>query len=368
VSRTVDGESGTAVDGEGGERPLLSVADLHTHFDTDEGVVRAVDGVSFDVDRGETVALVGESGSGKTVTGESITRLFRSPPGHIPEGSIRFDGREVTTMSERELRALRGGRVGHVFQNPQNALNPVFTVGWQVREAIELHQDLGRGASRDRAVELLRQVGIPEPGTRLDDYPHELSGGMKQRVMIAMALACNPKLLIADEPTTALDVTIQAQILELLNDLQDEFDMSVMFITHDLGVVAETCDYVGVMYGGRIVEYGDVETIFEDPAHPYTIGLFSSLPQIDVASRRRKDRLYVIPGMVPSPQNFPSGCRFRDRCEYATEQCTQLPPDEELREPKHYSKCWYSEEVRAGDKEQTGPYAAEDDSTTEAAE
>jgi peptide/nickel transport system ATP-binding protein len=295
--------------------PLLSVSDLSIYFDTDEGTVKAVDGISFDVDRGETVALVGESGSGKTVTGESITRLFRSPPGYIPEGSIRFDDREVTEMSEDELRALRGGRVSHVFQNPQGALNPVYTVGWQLREAIELHQDVGGEEARDRAVELLSRVGIPEAGTRLEDYPHEFSGGQKQRVMIAIALACEPDLLIADEPTTALDVTIQAQILRLFADLQRERDMAVLFITHDLGVVAEVADRVVVLYAGKVMERGAVEDIFETPAHPYARALLDCLP--GEGSRAG------IPGEIPDPTEPPAGCRFADRCEYDREECHQ---------------------------------------------
>ena len=348
--------------------PLLEVNGLQTYFYTNEGTVPAVDGVDFKLRRGETLGIVGESGSGKSVSALSVLRLVPDPPGKIVGGEIKFNGTDLTELDDDEMRQIRGNEISMIFQEPMTSLNPVYTVGNQIVEAITLHQDVDYAEAREMAIDMLRKVGIPAPEQRIDEYPHQMSGGMKQRVMIAMALACNPKLLIADEPTTALDVTIQAQILELLNDLQDEFDMSVMFITHDLGVVAETCDYVGVMYGGRIVEYGDVETIFEEPAHPYTIGLFSSLPQIDVASRRRKDRLYVIPGMVPSPQDFPSGCRFRDRCEYATEQCAQLPPDEELEEPKHYSKCWYSEEIRSERKEKTGPYAAEDDSTTEAAE
>ncbi len=350
------------------QSPLLEVEGLQTYFYTKEGTVPAVDGVDFELDRGETLGIVGESGSGKSVSALSVLRLVPDPPGKIVGGEVRFDGQDLTELSDREMRQIRGNDISMIFQEPMTSLNPVYTVGNQIVEAITLHQDVQYAEAREMAIEMLRKVGIPAPGQRIDEYPHQMSGGMKQRVMIAMALACNPKLLIADEPTTALDVTIQAQILELLNDLQDEFDMSVMFITHDLGVVAETCDYVGVMYGGRIVEYGDVETIFENPAHPYTIGLFSSLPQIDVADRRREDRLYVIPGMVPSPQDFPSGCRFRDRCEYATEKCAQLPPDAQLDEPEHTSACWYSDQVRAGDKEKTGPFPDEVDSTSEAAE
>ncbi|WP_247731528.1 ABC transporter ATP-binding protein [Halovivax limisalsi] len=300
---------------------LLSVTDLHTYFETDAGEVKAVDGVSFSVDRGETVAIVGESGSGKTVTSESITRLFKSPPGFIPQGSVRVNGREVTEMSESELRKLRGGEVSHIFQNPQGALNPVYSIGWQIREAITLHQDLSEEEATERAVELLTQVGIPEASSRLDDYPHEFSGGMKQRVIIAIALACEPDLLIADEPTTALDVTIQAQILKLLNRLQDELDMGVLFITHDLGVVAEVADRVVVMYAGKVMERGSVYEIFENPSHPYTRALLECLPG--------KGNLGGIPGELPDPLDPPEGCRFADRCPYAIDECTygEQPPE-----------------------------------------
>jgi peptide/nickel transport system ATP-binding protein len=289
---------------------------LHTYFDTDEGLVRAVDGIDFDVRAGETVGIVGESGSGKTVTAESITRLFDSPPGYIPEGSIRLDGREVTGMTDEELRELRGARISHIFQNPQGALNPVYTVGWQIREAIELHQDVTEGAARDRGIELLQKVGIPDAATRFDDYPHEFSGGMKQRVVIAIALACQPDLLIADEPTTALDVTIQAQILRLLGDLQEEFDMSVIFITHDLAVVAQIADRVVVMYAGKVMETGTIGEVFDDPAHPYTHALMECLPGRGGEMRR-------IEGRIPDPTDPPNGCRFHPRCPHAVAECKE---------------------------------------------
>jgi len=350
------------------EEALLKVDDLKTYFYTKEGEVPAVDGVNFELDEGETLGLVGESGSGKSVSALSILRLIPDPPGEIVGGSIEFEGRELTEVSDRDMQQIRGNEISMIFQEPMTSLNPVYTVGNQIVEAITLHRDVDYAEAREMAVGMLEKVGIPAPGERIDEYPHQMSGGMKQRVMIAMALACNPKLLIADEPTTALDVTIQAQILELLQGLQDEFDMSVLFITHDLGVIAETCDYVAVMYGGRVVEYGDVETIFENPSHPYTIGLFSSLPQIDVDQRRDKNRLYVIPGMVPSPQNFPSGCRFRDRCDYATAECASLPPNKKLSEPNHRSLCWYAREVREGTKEETGPYPDGGAESPEAAE
>jgi peptide/nickel transport system ATP-binding protein/oligopeptide transport system ATP-binding protein len=346
------------------EQPLLEVEDLRTYFYTKEGEVPAVDGVDFSIDKGETLGLVGESGSGKSVSALSILQLIPQPPGKIVGGSIRFEGRELLEMSEKEMRSIRGNDISMIFQEPMTSLNPVYTVGNQITEAITLHQDVEYAEAREIAIDMLRKVGIPAPEQRIDEYPHQLSGGMKQRVMIAMGLACNPKMLIADEPTTALDVTIQAQILELLSELQDEHDMSMMFITHDLGVVAETCDYVAVMYGGRVVEYGDVETIFTDPSHPYTKGLFSSLPQIDVAHAGRSDRLYVIPGMVPSPQDFPSGCRFRDRCEYATEQCASTPPKQDMDEEKHFSSCWYADDIREGRKEKTGPFPDDGDNET----
>jgi len=295
--------------------PLLSIRDLKTQFHIEEGTVRAVDGVSFDVDRGETVCIVGESGSGKTVASESITKLIRSPPGEIAGGEVLFDGQDLTQLSEKELREVRGGRVGHVFQNPQGALNPVYTVGWQIVEAIELHDDSVSGSgAKEHAIDLLDRVGIPEAAARFDDYPHEFSGGMKQRVVVAMALAANPDLLIADEPTTALDVTIQAQILALLADLQEEFDMSVLFVTHDLGVVAEIADRVIVMYAGKVMERGEVFDIFEHPSHPYTRALLKCLPG-------RGKTMGSIGGTLPDPTDPPDGCRFSPRCEYAIDDC-----------------------------------------------
>ncbi len=334
---------------------LLKMEGLKTHFFTDVGRVPAVDGVSLEIKEGRTLGLVGESGSGKSVTALSILRLIPQPPGRIVDGKIMFEGRDLTDISIAEMRKIRGNDISMIFQEPMSSLNPVFTVGNQIVESILLHQDMSYVEAREYAIDMLDKVGIPAPGERIDEYPHQMSGGMKQRVMIAMALACKPKLLIADEPTTALDVTIQAQILELLNELQEEVGMSILFITHDLGVVAETCDDVAVMYGGRVAEYGDVYTTFEEPAHPYSIGLFNSLPQVETKQKLRSDdRLYVIPGMVPSPQDFPSGCRFRDRCEFATDKCSKRPPLEELDEPGHTSACWYSREVRAGTKERTG--------------
>jgi peptide/nickel transport system ATP-binding protein len=316
--------------------PLLSVENLRTSFDTDRGEVRAVDGVSFDVGRGETVCLVGESGSGKTVTVESITRLIQSPPGRVEADAVRFDGIDLRTLSESRLREIRGDRIAHVFQNPQGALNPVYTVGWQIVEAMQLHDDVDRETARARAIDLLDRVGIPEATARIDDYPHEFSGGMKQRVVVAMAIANEPDLLIADEPTTALDVTIQSQILRLLNDLQAEFDMSVLLITHDLGVVAEVADRVVVMYAGKVMERADVYDLFERPSHPYTRALLDCLPG-------RGRELASIEGSLPSATDPPDGCRFHPRCPHAIPACREgdqppLRPAADAR-PDHEVSC-----------------------------
>jgi peptide/nickel transport system ATP-binding protein len=293
--------------------PLLSVRNLTTQFDTEEGVLRAVDGVSFDVHEGETVCIVGESGSGKTVASESVTRIIQTPPGRI-DGEVRFRGQDVGELTDDELRELRGGKIAHIFQNPQDALNHCYTVGWQIVESIQFHGNVSKGEAKERAIDLLDRVGIPEATARFDDYPHEFSGGMKQRVMIAMALATEPELLVADEPTTALDVTIQAQILRLLKDIQEEFDTSILFITHDLGVVAEIADRVIVMYAGKVMEQGDVYSVFENPAHPYTQALLECLPG-------RGDRTRGIPGSLPDPADPPDGCRFAERCPHATDDC-----------------------------------------------
>ena len=298
---------------------LLEVRDLRTQFRTDDGIARAVDGVSFSLDRGRTLGIVGESGCGKSVTSLSIMRLIPDPPGEIVSGEIRFDGRDLLGLPEREMRKVRGNEISMIFQEPMTSLNPVFTCGSQIEEAIVLHQGVSTGEARNRAIEMLRLVGIPSPEQRVDEYPHQLSGGMRQRVMIAMALSCNPSLLIADEPTTALDVTIQAQILELLNRLQEELEMAVILITHDLGVIAGVADDVAVMYAGQIVEFGDVESIFENPRHPYTKGLLRSIPQMG----RRVDRLHTIAGTVPSATRFPSHCRFADRCIEVEDACLE---------------------------------------------
>ncbi len=301
---------------------ILRIEDLRTHFFTDEGVVKAVDGVNYELREGETLAVVGESGCGKSVTAMSILRLIPEPPGKIVGGRILFEGKDLTRVSEREMRRIRGNDISMIFQEPMTSLNPVFTVGNQIIEAIVLHQKVSFSEARRRAIEMLEKVGIPDAGTRIDEYPHQLSGGMKQRVMIAMALSCNPKLLIADEPTTALDVTIQAQILDLLRGLQKDFGMSILLITHDLGVVAEMADQVAVMYASKVVETAPVVELFGNPKHPYTDGLFRSLPDIS----HQKDVLEVIPGVVPSPLEFPPGCKFNNRCDRVEDVCHESEP------------------------------------------
>jgi oligopeptide/dipeptide ABC transporter ATP-binding protein len=298
---------------------LLEVRDLRTSFRGEEGVARAVDGVSLSLAAGETLGLVGESGCGKSVTALSIMGLVPSPPGRVEGGEVLLAGRDLLALGPEELRRVRGDEVAMVFQEPMTALNPVFTVGDQIGETVRLHRGLDRRAARRRAIEMLELVRIPDPERRVDAYPHQLSGGMRQRVMIAMAMSCNPSLLIADEPTTALDVTVQAQILELIGDLQAETGMAVLLITHDLGVVAQTADRVAVMYAGKVVEEAAVVDLFERPRHPYTIGLLRSLPDL----ARTGARLEAIPGTVPSPFRFPSGCRFRTRCPLATERCAE---------------------------------------------
>jgi len=317
--------------------PLLSVRDLRTWFYTDQGVARAVDGVSFDVHPGETLGIVGESGCGKTVTSLSILQLLPQPPAKIEAGSsIRFAGDELVGVGEKRMRALRGNDIAMIFQEPMSSLNPVYTVGDQIGEALRLHRRMDRKAARTESVRLLAEVGIPEPDRRVDEYPHQLSGGMRQRVMIAMALSCEPKLLIADEPTTALDVTIQAQILELLAALRAKHSMAVLLITHDLGVVAEVCDRVVVMYAGQVVETGTVYEIFADPQHPYTRGLLASLPSVDDPGQR----LVSIPGTVPNPTAWPAGCRFRDRCSRSGEGCDAAQHLVTLPGEGRAARCW----------------------------
>ena len=301
---------------------LLEVKNLKVEFPTRAGVVKAVNDVTFSVDKGETVAIVGESGSGKSVTSLSIMRLLQAP-GHVAGGSITFDGQDLLALSDKDMEQVRGSKISMIFQEPMTSLNPVYRVGDQIVEAIQLHTDLNKKDAWERAVEMLRVVGIPSPEDRVRDYPHQMSGGMRQRVMIAMALCCNPQLLIADEPTTALDVTIQAQILDLIYKLREEFHMGVMLITHDLGVVSEVADRVVVMYCGQVVEQADVTELFEKPLHPYTLGLLASIPRIEDDDN---ERLTTIRGTVPNPLHLPTGCPFSDRCNRCTERCRQEMP------------------------------------------
>ncbi len=332
------------------KKPLLEVKNLRTVFYTEDGVVRAVDGVSFEVYPGEVLGLVGESGCGKSVTSLSIMRLI-APPGKVIEGEILLEGKDLLKIPESEMIKVRGNRVSMIFQQPQTALNPVFRVNDQIAEVLNIHQNLGRDAGRDRAVELLKMVGIPDAEKRSESYPHELSGGMAQRVMIAMALACVPELLIADEPTTALDVTIQAQILDLMRDLRAKMGTSVILITHDLGVIAEMAERVAVMYAGEIVEQADVDTLFDQPMHPYTQGLIDSIPVLG----QIKDRLAVIPGSVPNLVNLPPGCRFAPRClareKYGLKICAESKPDLIEAKPAHLVRCWlYQSDEAQGHK------------------
>jgi peptide/nickel transport system ATP-binding protein len=319
---------------------LLSVSDLRVYFNTDDGVVKAVDGVSLEIAAGETLGLVGESGCGKSVTAYSILKLLPVPPAEYAGGEIRFQGSDILSLADKAMRRIRGNLISMIFQEPMSSLNPIMSIGAQITEAIREHRKTSRRGARESAIDMLRRVGISSPETRFHEYPHQLSGGMKQRAMIAMALVCRPSLLIADEPTTALDVTIQAQILDLLNELQSELNMSVLLITHDLGVVAETCDRVAVMYAGKVVESATVESLFEAPKHPYTHGLFRSLPTLT----ERKKQLAVIPGSVPSPLDFPSGCRFRTRCSMVQEICKQEPALREI-EFNHFAACHFAEEA-----------------------
>ncbi|MBL6709502.1 MAG: ABC transporter ATP-binding protein [Planctomycetes bacterium] len=328
--------------------PLLEIKDLVTVFHTSDGRLPAVDGVSLSIERGQTLGLVGESGCGKSVTAMSTLRLVSSP-GRIESGSIMFttegESIDLVTTPEKQLRQVRGGRIGMIFQEPMTSLNPVFTIGNQIAEAVQLHRKVSRSEARSRALEMLHLVRLADPEQRLDAYPHQLSGGMRQRVMIAIALACEPDLIIADEPTTALDVTIQAQILELLDDLRSRLGTAILLITHDLGVVAETCDDVAVMYAGRIVEQASAVELFSRPLHPYTIGLLQARPNVDA---RDSGPLATIPGMVPPPQDFPSGCRFHPRCSHAREpQCNVEPPSLREVSPGHFVRCHFAEEINS---------------------
>jgi len=328
---------------------LLKVTDLTVEFHTDEGRIRALDSISLEIPRGKTLGVVGESGCGKSVTALSIMQLIPSPPGKVMKGTIVYKGSDLLKLSDEEMRKLRGNWISMIFQEPMTSLNPVYTVGDQIGEAIRLHQGLNKEEALEKSIEMLRLVGIPAPEERVKVYPHQLSGGMRQRVMIAMALACKPDLLIADEPTTALDVTIQAQIMELMNDLQKELGMSIMLITHDLGVVAETCDFVQVMYAGRVVERAPVDEIFGAPRHPYTLGLLRSVPgwkptggeeAQDELGIDGKPRLRTISGIVPNLLNLPKGCRFQSRCDRVIDKCKEVEPELEIATEGHHVRCF----------------------------
>ena len=318
--------------------PLLEVRHLRTHFFSRAGVVRAVDDVSFSLRRGEILGLVGESGCGKSVSSLSLMRLV-DQPGRIVSGEIYFEGRDLLALSKEEMRRLRGSRLAMIFQEPMSSMNPVFTIGSQIAEAILVHERVSRGAARERVLRLMRLVGIPDPERRFSQFPHQFSGGMLQRMMVAMALACNPSLLIADEPVTALDVTIQAQILDLIKELRDQTGASILLITHDMGVVAETCDRVAVMYLGKIVETGSLASLFEAPKHPYTVGLFASIPRLE----ETVEWLHPIPGTVPSPMNLPAGCRFCNRCPHAMPICAEAEPPMLEVAPGHHAACFLYE-------------------------
>jgi oligopeptide transport system ATP-binding protein len=325
---------------------LIEIKDLKTRFFTDEGVVKAVNGISYAMEEGELLGVVGESGCGKSVHALSIMRLIPSPPGEITNGEIWFDGRDLLKLDEKEIRAIRGAEIAMVFQDPMTSLNPVYTVGFQISEALILHQRLDQKQAWERSAELLNLVGIPEAERRLNDYPHQFSGGMRQRAMIAMGLSCSPKLLIADEPTTALDVTIQAQIIDLVKRLQNDLGMAVMWITHDLGVVAELAEKINVMYAGFIIERGGVRDIFKDTRHPYTMGLLGSLPRIDEAPGTK---LISIPGLPPDLITLPEGCPFAIRCEFAVDHCWEENPQLEIADSeRHLVACWRWDEIRKG--------------------
>jgi peptide/nickel transport system ATP-binding protein len=330
---------------------VLAVDGLQTFFFTRAGILKAVDGVSFSLQRGETLAVVGESGCGKSMTALSLMRLVPDPPGRIVGGSITLDGRDLLELGEDAMRAVRGNELSMIFQEPMTSLNPVLTIGEQIGEAIRLHQNLPKSAVAARAVEMLRRVGIPEPAQRSREYPHQLSGGMRQRAMIAIALACNPKVLIADEPTTALDVTIQAQILDLMLELQQELGTAVILITHDLGIVAQTAQRVIVMYAGRKVEEADVEALFALPLHPYTRGLIASIPRLPSVHDKPAEagtRLTEVPGTVPALTNLPAGCAFAPRCGFADQRCAAETPRYEEKQAGHWAACWHSTRLAAG--------------------
>jgi len=332
---------------------ILEVQGLKTYFFTRAGIVKAVDDVSIYLNKGETLGIVGESGCGKSITALSIMRLVPDPPGKIIEGSVTLNGRNLLELSDKEMRGIRGNEISMIFQEPMTSLNPVLTIGQQISEALILHQGMSKAEALQRSIEMLRLVRIPEPAQRIKEYPHQLSGGMRQRVMIAMALSCNPKVLIADEPTTALDVTIQAQILELIFKLQEQLGTAVILITHDLGVIAETVQRVVVMYAGRKVEETDVNALFAEPLHPYTHGLLASIPSLAIMGgegRKTAERLNEIPGIVPPLNDLPPGCAFAPRCPFADGQCNAAYPPYEEKRPAHWAACWHSDRLYGGGK------------------
>ncbi len=327
------------------DKNLLEIKNLSIEYATDEGIYKAVNNLNLKIREGETLGFVGETGAGKTTTALGIMKLIPSPPGQIVSGEIFFEGENLLDKTEKEMRKIRGDKISMIFQDPMTSLNPILRVGEQIEEVIELHQDLSKEELRKKAEDMLETVGIRRE--RFEDYPHQFSGGMKQRVVIAMALACNPKMIIADEPTTALDVTIQAQVLELMKGLKIKFNTSMLLITHDLGVVAETCEYVAIMYAGSSVEYGDVERLYNNPLHPYTVGLFNSIPSLD----EDKDELDVIPGIPPNPSNLPTGCRFHPRCSHCMDRCKKEIPMPIEAEDGHFVSCFlYDKDVEKEEK------------------
>ena len=329
---------------------LLEVNNLKTYFYTEDGIVPAVDDVTFAVKPGEIIGIVGESGCGKSVTSLAVLRLIPDPPGKIIAGSIKFEGQDLAILKDKEMRKIRGNDIAMIFQEPMTSLNPVFTIGYQIGEVLTLHQGLNNKEAKEKSIAMLKLVGIPRPDKVVDEYPHSLSGGMRQRAMIAMALSCNPKLLIADEPTTALDVTIQAQILELMKGLKEKINTSIMLITHDLGVIAEMAEHVVVMYAGKIVEDADVITLFKNPQHPYTIGLLNSKPKLE--QEKKGGKLPSIPGMVPNPLNMPTGCHFHPRCQHVMPFCREKMPPLVEESPGHKIRCWlFNGENKGGQKE-----------------